>query len=370
MSSPLAPRPSAEGQPQGLLHGITVLEFAAVLAGPSVGSFLAELGAQVIKIENARTGGDVTRTWRLPGESTDAPDSAYFASANWGKESRFVDLSDPTDAARVREWIASADIVLTSFRPGSETKLGLDADSLFRIQPRLILGRITGYGPDRKKAAYDLVLQAETGWMAMNGMPDGPPVKLPVALVDVLAAHQLKQGILLALWQRDRDGRGCVVDVSLYDAAIASLANQASNYLVAGHIPGRMGSLHPNIAPYGECFTCADGDELVLAVGADGQFQALCRVLEHPAWADDKAYATNPARVEHRDALANLLAPIFLQATRNEWLNRLETAGVPAGAIRTLDQVFADPDARRLVRTDAAGKRVSQHIFHLSPAGN
>lgn len=352
------------------LAGIRVLELAAVLAGPSVGSFLAELGAEVTKVENPATGGDVTRGWRLPGETPTptkmGPASAYYAAANYGKRVWMADLKRAGDAARVRDALAETDIVISSFRPGADRRLGMDPESLLAAYPKLIVARITGYGPDDNRAAYDLVLQAETGWMSMTGFPDGPPAKLPVALVDILAAHQLKQAILLALWQRARDGKGRLVEVSLYDASLSALANQASNWLQAGHCPGRMGSLHPNIAPYGECFPCADGQLLVLAVGAEAQFRALCRVLDLDALPEQPDFASNAQRVQHREALQAALAPAFAQQPRELWLTRLHAAGVPAGAVRSLDAVFDKRAARAMVLEDAIGKRVRQVAFRQS----
>ncbi len=357
-----------EARDDAPLSGLRVVELAAVLAGPSVGSFLAELGAEVTKVENARTGGDVTRGWRLPGEAPDAP-GAYYASANYGKTVRLADLRDAGDRAWLRDAVAAADVVLSSFRPGADRALGLDAGTLMGWNPGLVLGRIHGYGPDDPRPAYDLVLQAETGWMAMTGAADGPPAKLPVALVDVLAAHQLKEGLLLALWQRARDGRGRIVDVALRDASLSALANQASNWLMAGHVPGRLGSLHPNIAPYGETFPCADGLDLVLAVGAEAQFRALCAVLDRPELPLDARFRANADRVRHRAALAEALAPGFAARPRPEWLRRLTEAGVPAGAVRTLDEVFADPAARAMVLEDASGLRVRQRAFRITVAG-
>lgn len=365
----------------GPLKGLRVLELAAVLAGPSVGSFLAELGASVLKVEHPGTGGDVTRGWRLPGEPCGSEQvaradakglqdqalsvSAYYASANFGKQVLLADLKDPKDALRVKDIVAQSDVVIGSFRPGADRRLGLDPQTLMAAHPRLVVARISGYGPDQSRAAYDLVLQAETGWMSMNGPPDASPSKLPVALVDVLAAHQLKQAILLALLQREKDGKGRLVEVSLYDASLSALANQASNWLMAGHSPGPMGSLHPNIAPYGECFPCSDGHLLVLAVGAESHFETLCKILEISPLNEDPRFASNAERVRHRSELQELLAPAFKRRSRKAWLDAFSDGGVPAGAVHALPEVFAAPAAQAMVLDDERGRRVRQVAFRM-----
>jgi crotonobetainyl-CoA:carnitine CoA-transferase CaiB-like acyl-CoA transferase len=232
---------------------LTVIELSTVLAGPSVGMFFAELGAKVIKIEHP-TIPDVTRSWKLPYEQHDVPVSAYFSSVNYGKSYLTLNLLDTDDYSNFIELIKNADILLTNFKRGDDHKLGIETKKLQQLNKRLIIGKISGFGEESDRVAYDLILQAETGFMSMNGTTDSGPVKMPVALIDILAGHQLKEGILLALMDRQLTGKGSEVSVSLYDAAVCSLANQASNFLMTGHIAKRMGSLHPNIAPYGELF--------------------------------------------------------------------------------------------------------------------
>ena len=224
------------------LAGIRVLELASILAGPITGQFLAELGAEVVKIENPATTGDPTRAWRLAGEDTDSSVSAYFSCANWGKRSLALDVADPAGREVIHRLAGTSDIVIASYKPGDDVKLGLDPATLLELEPSLIYGQISAYGRDDPRPGFDAIIQAESGFTFLNGEPDGPPTKMPVALVDLLAAHQLKEGILVALLQRERTGTGRHVHVSLLDAAIASLANQASNYLVAGVVPQRMGS--------------------------------------------------------------------------------------------------------------------------------
>ncbi|MEM7656213.1 MAG: CaiB/BaiF CoA-transferase family protein, partial [Bacteroidota bacterium] len=290
-----------------MLSELFVLDLSSVLAGPAVGMFFAELGARVVKIENPKTQGDVTRSWKLPQEDPSMPDSAYHHSINWGKDIHFLDIADPSNRPQVEGWIQQADIVLTNFKPGSEKKLGLDYPTLAQLNPRLIHASVNAYGADNPRPGFDALIQAETGWMYMNGEADGPPVKLPVALIDVLAAHQLKQGILLALLQRERSGTGSQVQVSLFDASLAALTNQASNWLNVGVKPTRKGSQHPNIAPYGDIFSTQDGRDILLGTGTQRQFEQLCHLLAVPDLATDPRFLTNRLRLQHRSALIEAL---------------------------------------------------------------
>jgi crotonobetainyl-CoA:carnitine CoA-transferase CaiB-like acyl-CoA transferase len=241
-----------------------------------------------------------------------------------------------------------SDLVIASYRPGSAKRLGADPETLRAINPRLLYGHITGYGPDDPRAGYDAVIQAESGFMHMNGSPDGPPTKMPVALMDVLAAHQLKEALLIGLLRRERTGEGGYVAVSLMQAAVSALVNQATNWLVGGHVPQRMGSAHPNIAPYGTVYRTADDEALLLAVGTDRQFRRLCAILALDDLPEDDRFATNAARVRHRDALDTHLAPAIAEWTRDELLESLETKGVPAGAINDMRQVFEQPLAQAM----------------------
>lgn len=334
---------------QSTLAGLKVVEFASVLAGPAVGMFLAELGAEVLKIENKTTGGDVTRSWKLGSEDPAAPFSAYYSAVNRGKRVVMLDLEDPIDRREALDAVAEADIVLSNFRPGSAKRMGLDPDSLLERFPHLIIGLITGFGGADDRPAFDVVLQAEAGFLYMNGEAEGPPVKMPVALIDLLAAHQLKEGILLALLRRERDGKGGVVEVSLLGAAVASLANQATNWLMGGHIPQRMGTRHPNIAPYGDLFTCADGKQLVVAIGNDRQFAAFCRILGAEELALDARFSSNAARVHHRNALYSALAPLVALHGREQLVRACTQAGAPAGSVRTMQEVFELDLAKEMV---------------------
>ena len=357
-----------EADGAGIFDGLLVLELASVLAGPSVGQFFAELGATVIKVENAATQGDVTRRWKLPSEDAASDISAYFSAANWGKKSVALDLTQPSALEALYRLVAKADIVVASYKPGDAEKLGVDYTSLQQLNPRLLYGHITGYGPDDDRAGYDAVVQAESGFMFLNGEPDSGPVKMPVALVDVLAAHQLKEGLLTALYRRERTGKGQYVAVSLLQAAVSALANQASNYLVAGHNPQRMGSSHPNIVPYGTVFTSRDGKQLVLAIGDDRQFRRLCQLLDAPELADLPAYATNSSRVQHRQALNQELQHLVAQQNREELLQALHQLHVPAGAVNTVPEVFALPQAQEMLLHQAQAKPgVRQVAFTAGP---
>ncbi|MFT4600154.1 MAG: crotonobetainyl-CoA:carnitine CoA-transferase CaiB-like acyl-CoA transferase, partial [Arenicella sp.] len=250
------------------LSSLKVIEISSVLAGPAVGLYFAEKGAEVIKIENSKTGGDVTRGWKLANEDSSKNTSAYFASVNWRKEHVFLDLSDDNDRSKIKALVTKADIVLTNFKKGDAEKFELDFLSLRTLNSNVILGEISGYGSKSERVAFDLVLQADTGFMSMNGTSDSGPVKMPVAFIDLFAAHQLKEGILEALLERNATGKAYHVKVSLFDAALASLANQATNYLIAGHVAQPMGSKHPNIAPYGELFKTKDERLITFAIGS------------------------------------------------------------------------------------------------------
>ncbi|PQJ33713.1 carnitine dehydratase [Salinibacter sp. 10B] len=335
-----------------MLHDLVVLELASVLAGPSVGQFFAELGATVLKVENPRTKGDVTRQWSAPnGASTGETDdrSAYFCCCNHGKQSLALNLSTDAGQNLLFELAKEADIVLASYRPGTAHTLGADYPTLSEANPDLIYGHITGYGPDRARAGYDAVIQAESGFMHMNGPSDGPPTKLPVALMDVLAAHQLKEGLLVALLKRERGDDGAYVPVSLFQSAVSGLVHQATNWLVAGHSPDRMGSAHPNIAPYGTPYPTGDGPSLVLAVGTDRQFKALCEVIDRPDLADDPRFASNAQRVEHRDVLDRELEDRFSHFDTDELLGALHARNVPAGIVRDVPTVFEQSTAKTMV---------------------
>lgn len=319
---------------------LKVVELANVLAGPAAGMFFSELGANVIKIENKLTNGDVTRTWKLATEDENSTISAYYASVNWNKNSMLLDLTDEKEKQKVYELLRNADIVISNYKPGDDLKLGMDYSTVKGINPSIIYAHLTGFGENSTRTAYDIVLQAETGYMFMNGLSKEQPMKMPVALIDVLAAHQLKEGILLALIKKLRTGKGSKISVSLFDTAICSLANQASNWLMAKHDPQPIGSLHPNIAPYGEIVITSDNKQLVLAIGNNKQFKRLCKVLKAPEIAGDPKFTTNTNRVSNRMELFKLLKAIVKAQPANQLMNELIKNDVPAAIVRSVKEVF------------------------------
>jgi len=348
---------------------LTVVEIASVLAGPSVGLFFAELGAKVIKIEPKALGGDVTRTWKLPTESQNSTISAYFSSVNYKKEYRLVDFNVEKELQDTIATIQSADIVITNFKKGDDIKFKLDYDSLKAGNPNLIYGSISGFGEDSDRVAYDLILQAESGFMSMNGTVDSGPIKMPVALIDVLAGHQLKQGILLALLNLEKNG-GVKVSVSLFDTAVSSLVNQASNYLMADHIPKPIGNLHPNIAPYGEIFETADGYKITFAIGSQKQFKNLISFLELPELYSDSKFNQNSSRVKNRAELEMIFSKAIILRQLDEILNFCHQNFVPVAQLKNVKQGFENTEAQALIRQEniegLTTKRVSSVAFKTS----
>ncbi|MFT6165906.1 MAG: crotonobetainyl-CoA:carnitine CoA-transferase CaiB-like acyl-CoA transferase [Vicingaceae bacterium] len=348
---------------------LTVIELASVLAGPSVGVFFAELGAKVIKVENNKTGGDVTRSWKLASEDKSHPFSAYYSSVNWGKESWFMDLKNKQDRQKLDAAISKADIVIANFKPGDAIKLELDFENLKKLNSKLIYGEITGFGT-QNRTAYDVVLQAESGFLSMSGTENGELCKMPVALIDVLAAHHLKEGLLLALLQHQKQAKALKVTVSLYDAALASLVNQGTNWIMGGQIAQPMGTLHPNIAPYGELFSCKDEKKIVLAIGTNQQFVKLCEVLNCENVSVDQKFLTNQLRVKNRVDLAKELSVAIAHFNREELMQLLLEKQVPAGALRNMKEVFELPQAQLLLQEEVKEgeylKAVKSVVFKIS----
>jgi crotonobetainyl-CoA:carnitine CoA-transferase CaiB-like acyl-CoA transferase len=329
------------GRLAGMLQGVRVLDLSRVLAGPYCTQLLADLGADVVKVESPK--GDDTRTWGPPwlGDV-----SGYYLSVNRGKRSLAVDLKDPRGAELVRRLAAGADLVVENFKVGDLTRFGLDYEAVATANPRAVYVSITGFGqtgPRANEPGYDAALQALTGVMAMTGEEGRPPVKLPVAYIDVLTGLHAAVGALAALRRAAATGQGARLDVSLFDVALASAVNQAQGVLLTGEAPRRLGSGHPSIVPY-QSFEAADG-ALVLAVGNDGQFSRLCGVLGVPAMAADERYATNAARVAHRDEVVGTVARLVAGWKRDDLVAACTAAGVPATPVLTLPEAFADPQA-------------------------
>ncbi|MCO4814555.1 MAG: CoA transferase [Flavobacteriales bacterium] len=349
-----------------MLKGLIVIDLSTVLAGPSVGTFLAELGADVLKIEHPEHP-DVTRSWKLPSEKPGQSQSAYFSSINYKKKHKQLNLADEKDHREFIKLLSAADILISNFKKGDDVKLNITDSYLLEINPRLIIGKINGYGTLSDRVAYDLILQAESGFMSMNGTQESGPVKMPVALIDVLAAHQLKEGILLALYQREKTGRGQSVSVSLYDTAISSLVNQASNYLMAGYVPERIGSLHPNIAPYGDLFTTKDKATITFAIGSNTHFSKLCASIGLNSIVDESKFNNNQNRVINRKELARLIQDKISTYDSKVLLNELQNQNVPAGKVKKLDEVFKDEAAKSLIRGEdingISTKRITSIAF-------
>jgi len=336
--------------PGGALSHVRVLDLTRVLAGPWASQVLADLGAEVIKVERPGTGDD-TRGWGPPylrdarGEET--PESAYFVSANRGKKSITVDLARPEGQEIVRRLSATSDVVLENYKAGALDRYGLGYLRLAELNPRLVYCSITGFGQDgpyRDRAGYDFLIQGMGGLMSITGEPDGEPMKVGVAITDILTGMYAATAVLAALAHRERSGRGQSIDLALLDVQVAMLANQAQSYLVTGQPPGRLGNSHPSIVPY-RAFATKDG-HIVLAVGNDGQFARFCAVAGRPELARDPRFGTNAARVRNRMELESVLATVIAGRSSREWIEALDAATVPCGPINDLTQVFADPQVR------------------------
>ncbi|GIV26355.1 MAG: CoA transferase [Bacteroidia bacterium] len=327
------------------------MDLSSVLAGPSVGMFLAELGAEVLKIENPVTGGDVTRQWKNPYENENENFSSYYASVNGFKKIKFLDLNEPESIQYIHQLISNIDILICNFKKGDELKFKLDYFTLHNINPQLIYAHLTGFGKEEQRIAYDLILQAETGFMYLNREPDQLPNKMPVALIDVLAAHQLKEGILLSLYQRLITGKGSYVHCSLYDAAVCSLINQATNYLVSNYNPPPLGSKHPNIAPYGEIFQTKDNVLITFAIGNDKQFQTFCQILNLPELEKNEKFSTNIQRVKNRFDLYNQLKEAISKNNFNELYNQCLEKNVPVAQIKDIETVMNHSLTQKLIKS-------------------
>ncbi len=323
------------------LKGLRVIELARILAGPWAGQVLADLGAEVVKVESPE--GDDTRRWGPPfvQNADGTRDAAYFHATNRGKAGLVADFNDPADLAKVRELIAGADVVIENFKVGGLAKFGLDYENLREANPRLVYCSITGFGQDgprAQEAGYDFIVQGMSGIMDLTGFSDGPPTKIGVAYADIMTGLYAVIGIQAALRHREETGRGQHIDMALLDVMVGTLANQAMNYLVSGDVPTRMGNAHPNIVPY-EAFPCSDG-WLIIAVGNDRQFARLAELLglqANPAW------ATNAGRVGDRTVLSPAIADLTRMWQRDPLLARLAELGIPAGPINNVAEALADP---------------------------
>jgi len=363
----------------GTLSGVRVLDLSRVLAGPWATQFFGDLGAEVIKIERPGAGDD-TRGWGPPflhDDAGNATDAAYYLAANRNKKSVAVDIADPAGAALILKIAARSHILVENFKVGGLKKYGLDYESVARINPAIVYCSITGFGqngPYKERAGYDFMIQAMGGMMSITGQPDGAPGAEPmragVAVADLFSGMHAATATLAALRHAERTGEGQHVDVALLDCQIAMLANQASNYLVSGRSPGRLGNAHPNIAPY-QVFATADG-HMVIAVGNDGQFRAFAQAIGGASLLEDSRFATNRGRVGARAELIALIAPLMQRKSTADWMAAMEAAGVPAGPINEIEDALNDPQAQAraltapLAREDGAGLSMLRHPVKYS----
>lgn len=344
----------------GPLTGYKVLDMSRVLAGPWAGQMLADLGAEVIKIERPNQGDD-TRHWGPPylkdKDGNDTTDAAYFFCTNRGKQSVTVDITQPEGQEIIRQLASQCDVLIENYKVGGLAKYGLCYQSLAKVNPALVYCSITGFGqtgPYARRPGYDFLIQGMGGLMSVTGAPDtegGGPVKVGVAVTDLFTGLYAANAIQAALLERHQSGLGQYIDLALLDVQAAVLANQASNYLIGGIVPQRLGNAHPNIVPY-QAFATADG-HIIIAVGNEGQFKRLCQVLEKPEWLKDSRYNSNAARVKNRDGLCSTIGKSLAQHSSQHWLQLLEHHEVPCGPINTIDQVFEDPQilARNMLVT-------------------
>ena len=325
--------------------------------------FFSELGARVVKVENKNVGGDVTRNWRLKGETDEGP-SAYFSSINYKKEYLFLDFTTAEDRQKIYDELTDTDIVISNYSERVATKLGMTYVDLSKRNKKIIFLQLDGF-TDSRRLAYDVVLQAETGWISMTGHPENPS-KMPVALIDVLAGHQLKEGALLAIINRMKTGEGSLVTCNLEQASLSALANQASNYLMNNAIAQPIGTLHPNIAPYGDWFTTADGQSIVLAVGSEKQFENLNNILGMDLHTNP-LFNSNTNRLVNRQKLQTKLKESIERFNYNDLASKLDDLGVPFGEIKTLDRVLESKAAQEMILTEIQDggetKRLSGNAF-------
>jgi formyl-CoA transferase len=343
------------------LQGLRVLDLSRILAGPWCTQLLADMGAEVIKIERPGAGDD-TRSWGPPylkdAEGRDTSEAAYYLSCNRGKQSVCIDIATPQGQALVRELAMKSDVLVENYKVGQLKKYGLDCEALIALNPRLVYCSITGFGqsgPDAHRAGYDYVIQGATGFMSITGEKEGTPGAQPqkagVAITDLFTGLYSANAIQAALLQRERTGAGQFIDMALLDVMVASLANMNMNYLTSGNTPKRSGNAHANLVPYG-VFPTSDG-HVIISVGNDSQFRKFCMVANHQALADDERFATNPGRVRNRATLIPLIESITLTRNKQDWMQALEAAGVPCGPINTIAESFETTQVKaRKMRVD------------------
>jgi crotonobetainyl-CoA:carnitine CoA-transferase CaiB-like acyl-CoA transferase len=355
-------------------EGLRIVELSSVLAGPVVGSFFAELGATVVKIENQKSHGDVTRSWRMAEEKNNIGPSAYYHSANYNKSIVFLDFTIDEDLQQLYTEIKLADIVITNYQKHTAVKLKIDLKTISEVNKKAIIAQLNAYEYDDPRPGFDLVMQAETGFISMTGSEDAL-AKMPVAMIDLMAAHQMKEAILMGLIRKIKSNQGSVIHVSLYKSAIASLANQATNFLMSGNIAMPLGTLHPNIAPYGEVATTKDNKYVMLAIGSDHQFQKFLLLLEtNTSYIKDlifeASFITNSQRLYHRVILNDFIKNYVKEMNFDVFMREMNLHGIPVSTIKNISEVFNDPLAQSMVIDnsieESEGKYVSNIAFYIN----
>ncbi|MEE9437387.1 MAG: CaiB/BaiF CoA-transferase family protein [Saprospiraceae bacterium] len=354
---------------KNIFKDLIIVELASVLAGPLAGSFFAELGARVIKIENIKAGGDVTRQWKINTENQNNTISAYYASANTNKEVLMLDLENPIDQKKLNDLIKTAHVVISNFQKKTAIKLSVDYKSILKINNNIIFAQLVAYSYDDPRPGYDLVMQAEAGFISMTGTKQGEMVKIPVALMDVIAGHQIKEAVLIALYQKSNTNQGSYVETSLYKSAISALANQASNYLMTSHTPIPMGTLHPNIAPYGDIILTSDDISIILAVGSDNQFYKLGKSLNFDT-IQLARYQKNSDRLQLRKQLIAAIQEKCITLTYNQLDTLWKSKNIPFCRISDLSSVFENQLAIDMIINETIEgiqtKKVSNIAFSIS----
>ncbi|MCB0668342.1 MAG: CoA transferase [Saprospiraceae bacterium] len=341
---------------------LKVVELATALAGPLTGTYFKELGAQVLKIEPPR--GDVSRMWKNPFEK-DPATSIYYDSINGLKPCITLDLKNEKDRQKLELHISESDIIISNFTRKKALEFSVSYPDLQKIKSDIILANVTGYGPEVEKAAFDMMIQADSGLLSMTGYPHGLPAKVPLAIADILASHQLREGILCCLLKRLKTGEGSEIQVTLMDSLVSSFTNQAGNYLMGNFIPQPLGTLHPSIAPYGDIFLTADHKYLLLAVGSDVQFQRFCSAIQYQEWVEDGKFRTNQSRIENREQLGEEIGNILCTKSANEWIETFAEWQVPAARIRNLQEVLDDPALQHLIVKETGDSRLIKRMKTL-----
>ena len=336
---------------EAIFQDLVILDLSSVLAGPTAGSFFAELGAKVYKVEHKSSGGDATRQWKLSNEQHTGSISAYYASANIGKEVILLDIDQKEDYDKLLSIVAKSDVVISNFQKRVAEKLKVTYGEFSEINDKIIFAQLNAYSYEDPRPGYDLVMQAETGWISMTGSSTGELAKLPVALMDIIASHQIREAILLSLLKLSKTGNGSEVHISLYKSAISALANQASNFLMVDHVPQPMGTLHPNIAPYGDIFVLNDEKQLILAIGSDLQFEKLGKTL-NLAVEDVAKFINNKDRLLNRAVLQEVIQRKLSHYDLHTIVSILSNASVPYCIVKNLNEVFENDLAKSMVKSE------------------